>query len=89
MCIFPSLEYNAPSFAADLVSLPGGHLIALDWAPNGIDWSSPNHSSPSSPASRLASVFRRHRALLPDGGEVPPAAARYFSECFLFTRLPR
>ncbi|NDE99125.1 MAG: hypothetical protein EB034_12745, partial [Verrucomicrobia bacterium] len=28
-CAFSSLEYGLPSFAADLVTLPGGHLIAL------------------------------------------------------------
>jgi phycoerythrobilin:ferredoxin oxidoreductase len=28
--IFPELNYDLPFFGADLVTLPGGHLIALD-----------------------------------------------------------
>ena len=31
--IFPRLEYDLPFFGADLVTLPGGHLIALDMQP--------------------------------------------------------
>ncbi|NET49666.1 MAG: phycoerythrobilin:ferredoxin oxidoreductase, partial [Merismopedia sp. SIO2A8] len=31
--IFPHLNYNLPFFGADLVTLPGGHLIAIDMQP--------------------------------------------------------
>lgn len=31
--IFPHLDYDLPFFGADLVTLPGGHLIALDMQP--------------------------------------------------------
>jgi phycoerythrobilin:ferredoxin oxidoreductase len=31
--IFPKLEYELPFFGADLVTLPGGHLIAIDMQP--------------------------------------------------------
>ncbi|MEH2000603.1 MAG: hypothetical protein V7L00_17970 [Nostoc sp.] len=31
--IFPHLNYDLPFFGADLVTLPGGHLIALDMQP--------------------------------------------------------
>jgi phycoerythrobilin:ferredoxin oxidoreductase len=31
--IFPKLNYDLPFFGADLVTLPGGHLIALDMQP--------------------------------------------------------
>jgi phycoerythrobilin:ferredoxin oxidoreductase len=31
--IFPHLNYDLPFFGADLVTLPGGHLIALDLQP--------------------------------------------------------
>ena len=99
-CIFPKLEYGLPSFAADLVTLPGGHLIALDWAPNGADWTAAvgNAAGDSegegselvgrAAASRLVAAFSRHRANLPGGGDIPPAAAAFFSDCFLFSRMP-
>ncbi|KAL1525821.1 hypothetical protein AB1Y20_020659 [Prymnesium parvum] len=87
LCLFPRLEYGLPSFAADLVSLPGGHLVALDWSPNGEDYTRGERGGGAAAALRRA--FATHRAALPGGGEVPAAAARYFSECFLFTRLPR
>jgi phycoerythrobilin:ferredoxin oxidoreductase len=31
--IFPQLNYDLPFFGADLVTLPGGRLIALDMQP--------------------------------------------------------
>lgn len=92
-CIFPALEYGIPSFSADLVTLPGGHLIALDWAPNGVDCTAPadgdgGAAELSAPASRLAHAFAHHRARLPEGGEVATASTAFFSSCFLFSRLP-
>ena len=30
VCLFPHLEFDLPTFSADLVTLPGGHLIAID-----------------------------------------------------------
>ena len=83
-CIFPSLEYGLPTFAADLVTLPGGHLIALDWAPNG----DAAANTAFSHGGALASCFARHRERLPDGGPLPEAAKRYFSPYFLWSRLP-
>jgi phycoerythrobilin:ferredoxin oxidoreductase len=83
-CIFPSLEYGLPTFAADLVTLPGGHLVALDWAPNGevsVDAAFAHDGA-------LASCFTRHRKWLPDGGPLPETAKRYFSPYFLWSRLP-
>ena len=83
-CIFPALQYGLPTFAADLVSLPGGHLIALDCAPNRAVAADPTYA----PGGALASAYARHRQWLPDGGPVPDAAARFFSPCFLWSRLP-
>jgi phycoerythrobilin:ferredoxin oxidoreductase len=83
-CIFPSLSYGLPSFAADLVTLPGGHLIALDWAPNGDTLSDPIYAR----TGALAAAYERHRPLLPDGGAVPDAAAKFVSPYFLWSRLP-
>ena len=83
-CIFPSLDYGLPSFAADLVTLPGGHLIALDFAPNG----DAAADAAFGPDGELAAAYARHRPLLPEGGAIPDAAAAYFSPYFLWSRLP-
>lgn len=83
-CIFPSLSYKLPTFAADLVTLPGGHLIAIDFAPN-TDAANDETYARDGP---LASCFARHRELLPDGGPLPDTARRYFSPYFLWSRLP-
>jgi len=83
-CAFPSLAYGLPSFAADLVTLPGGHLIALDFAPNR----DPATDDAFAPGGALAAVYARHRLQLPDGGPIPEAAAKYFSPYFLWSRLP-
>lgn len=86
-CIFPSVERcpGLPTFAADLVTLPGGHLIALDYAPNSADLASDVAYAPD---GALATAFARHRPLLPDGGKIPEAASKYFSPYFLWSRLP-
>ena len=85
-CIFPSLDCpSLPTFAADLVTLPGGHLIALDFAPNG---RGPGADAAFSAESALAVAYARHRDSLPDGGALPEAATRYFSPYFLWSRLP-
>ena len=86
-CIFPSLDCpNLPTFAADLVTLPGGHLIALDYAPNGHELAS---DAVYAPSSALATAFERHRATLPDGGPIPEDSKRFFSPYFLWSRLPK
>ena len=84
VCAFPSIEYGLPSFAADLVTLPGGHLIAVDFAPTGAVAT----QDAFAPDGALAAAYARHRPSLPDGGPLPEAAARYFSPYFLWSRLP-
>lgn len=84
-CIFPSLEYGLPTFSADLVTLPGGHLVALDCQPNGPVGAAAAYAE----GGALAAAFARHRGALPDGGPIPPAAQSFFSPCFLWSRLPR
>ena len=83
-CIFPSADYGLPTFAADLVTLPGGHLIALDFAPNGDAATDAAYSDDGA----LAACFARHRDALPDGGKLPEDATRFFSPYFLWSRLP-
>ena len=84
-CIFPELSHGLPTFAADLVTLPGGHLIALDFAPNGATDGSPYYADDGP----LAAAFARHREALPDGGALPEEATQYFSPYFLWSRLPK
>ena len=62
ICLFPHLEFALPTFSADLVTLPGGHLIAIDCQPN--DPSAP----PDADGGRLARLYTEHRQRLPGGG---------------------
>jgi len=80
--IFPDPALDAPIFGADLVQLPGGHLIVLDFQPVAPD-------SPSSQAfdSRLAALHDKYASVLPNGGALPEAAQPFFSPHFLFARL--
>lgn len=79
--MFPGMEYDLPFFGADLVTLPGGHLIALDMQPlfHTDDYRS-KYSTP------LESIFQKHQKNLPWGGDFPEEAARFFSPNFLWSR---
>lgn len=80
----PSAQFDLPFFGADLVTLPGGHLLALDLQP--VDRADPLHTQPV--WDRLLPIFERYKTLLPDGGPIPEEAKPYFSPAFLWTRLP-
>lgn len=80
--IFPELNYDLPFFGADLVTLPGGHLIALDLQPLFRD--DPEYQRRY--AEPLLPVFRHYQSLLPWGGDFPQEARRFFSPVFLWTR---
>ncbi len=82
--INPSCRYDLPFFGADLVTLPNGHLLALDLQP--VDKSDSDHTLPV--WERLMPIFERWRAELPDGGPIPEEAQPYFSPAFLWTRIP-
>jgi phycoerythrobilin:ferredoxin oxidoreductase len=82
--INPSCRYDLPFFGADLVTLPNGHLLALDLQP--VDKSDPEHTEPV--WERLMPIFDRWRQELPDGGPIPEEAQPYFSPAFLWTRQP-
>ena len=84
LVINPSCRYDLPFFGADLVSLPSGHLLALDLQP--VDRSDVQHTQPV--CDRLIPIFERWRPSLPDGGPIPSEAEPYFSPAFLWARLP-
>lgn len=79
--IFPQLNYDLPFFGADLVTLPGGHLIALDMQPLFHDAAyQQQYSEPILP------IFNNYQKELPWGGDFPDEAKPFFSPAFLWTR---
>lgn len=79
--IFPQLNYDLPFFGADLVTLPGGHLIALDMQPLFHDAAyQQQYSDPILP------IFNNYQKELPWGGDFPDEAKPFFSPAFLWTR---
>ena len=82
--INPLPRYDLPFFGGDLVTLPSGHLLALDLQP--ADKSDEKHTKHV--WERLIPIFDRWRAELPDGGPIPDEAKPFFSPGFLWTRLP-
>ncbi len=79
--IFPNLNYDLPFFGADLVTLPGGHLIAIDMQP--LFHTNHYQDKYSKP---LLPTFQEYQKELPWGGDFPEEAQQYFSPAFLWTR---
>jgi phycoerythrobilin:ferredoxin oxidoreductase len=81
--IFPKPQYDLPFFGADLVTLPGGHLIAIDMQP--IFREEPAYIEKyAAPVMPLLEKYQPH---LPWGGDFPEDAKTFFSPAFLWTRL--
>lgn len=80
--IFPQLNYDLPFFGADLVTLPGGHLIALDMQPLFRD----DLAYQQKYTEPILPLFSRHQQHLPWGGDFPEEAQPFFSPAFLWTR---
>lgn len=79
--IFPQINYDLPFFGADLVTLPGGHLIALDMQPLFHDSAyQKQYSDPILP------LFNKYQTDLHWGGDFPEEAKQFFSPAFLWTR---
>ena len=79
--IFPQLNYDLPFFGADLVTLPGGHLVALDMQPLFHDAAyQKKYTEP------IWSIFEQHKQKLEWGGDFPDEAKPFFSPAFLWTR---
>ena len=79
--IFPRLNYDLPFFGADLVTLPGGHLIAIDMQPL---FHTPEYQAKYS--DPVMPIFETYKAVLPWGGDFPAEAQPFFSPAFLWTR---
>jgi phycoerythrobilin:ferredoxin oxidoreductase len=80
--IFPHLNYDLPFFGADLVTLPGGHLIALDMQPLFRD----DPAYQTKYTQPILPIFTAHQQNLPWGGDFPEDARPFFSPAFLWTR---
>ena len=82
--INPSTSYDLPFFGADLVTLPAGHLLALDLQPA----LKTDAQHTKRVWDRLLPIFERWQERLPGGGPIPEEAQPYFSPGFLWTRIP-
>jgi phycoerythrobilin:ferredoxin oxidoreductase len=80
--IFPQLNYDLPFFGGDLVTLPGGHLIALDMQPLFRD--DPGYQAKYT--QPILPIFEAYKPHLPWGGDFPEEARPFFSPAFLWTR---
>lgn len=80
--IFPELNYDLPFFGADLVTLPGGHLIAIDMQPLFAQ----NKAYQAKYSDPILPMFHAYQQDLPWGGDFPEEAKQYFSPAFLWTR---
>ena len=80
--IFPELNYDLPFFGGDLVTLPGGHLIAIDMQPLFRD----DPAYKAKYAEPIMPIFEKHQAHLEWGGDFPEEASPFFSPAFLWTR---
>jgi phycoerythrobilin:ferredoxin oxidoreductase len=80
--IFPQLNYDLPFFGGDLVTLPGGHLIALDMQPLFRD----DPAYQAKYTQPILPIFESYKPHLPWGGDFPEEARPFFSPAFLWTR---
>ena len=79
--IFPHMNFDLPFLGLDLVTLPGGHLIAIDMQPLF-----QTEEYQRKYAAPCTDIFEKHVKNLPWGGDFPEEAKAYFSPNFLWTR---
>ena len=84
LVITPFNNYDLPFFGADFVTLPNGHLIALDLQPALKD--DINHTQ--NVWDKLKPIHSKWQSKLPSGGDIPSEARRYFSPAFLWSKIP-
>ena len=71
-------------FGADFVTLPNGHLIALDLQPALKD----DKAHTQNVWDKLIPIHAKWQSKLPSGGDIPSEARQYFSPAFLWSRIP-
>ena len=84
LVISPFNNYDLPFFGADFVTLPSGHLIALDLQPALKD----DMIHTQYVLGKLESIYAHWQSKLPSGGDIPLEARQYFSSDFLWSRIP-
>ena len=84
LVISPLNNYDLPFFGADFVTLPNGHLIALDLQPALKD----DMVHTQYFMEKLKSIHAFWQTRLPLGGTIPLEARQYFSPGFLWSRIP-
>ena len=84
LVISPFNNYDLPFFGADFVTLPNGHLIALDLQPALKD----DIIHTQYFLGKLKSIHANWQSKLPSGGDIPLEARQYFSSGFLWSRIP-
>ena len=84
LVITPFNNYDLPFFGADFVTLPNGHLIALDLQPALKD--DINHTQ--NVWDKLKPIHSKWQSKLPSGGAITSEARQYFSPAFLWSRIP-
>ena len=84
LVISPLHNYDLPFFGADFVTLPNGHLIALDLQPALKD--DVVHTQYF--LGKLKSIHSNWQSRLPSGGDIPLDARQYFSPAFLWSKIP-
>ncbi len=82
--VSPFSSYDLPFFGADFVTLPSGHLLALDFQP--VIKEDLLHTEKV--WERLIPLYSRWNPLLPSGGSIPVEAESFFSPGFLWSRIP-
>ena len=84
LVISPFNKYDLPFFGADFVTLPNGHLIALDLQPALKE--DTNHTQQV--WDKLNPIHSKWQSKVPSGGDIPPDSRQYFSPAFLWSRIP-
>ncbi len=82
--VLPSKFYELPFFGADLVTLPSGHLLALDLQPAICE----DKIQMSLFYDKVNELNEYWNGYFPNGGSIPEGAKKYFSPGFLWTRIP-
>ncbi|CAB1107425.1 unnamed protein product [Ectocarpus sp. CCAP 1310/34] len=82
LVMFPSPSYDLPIFGADLVTLPGVHLICIDLQP-----AHPAQQLDAKAYEAMREAHKRHVKALPWGGDLPEAAQKFFSPHCLWAKL--